>query len=261
MPIPKVTLDSYASKYETVKIERRNRILQMTMHTNNRKVIWNTVAHEEMSDALRMVGLDPENQVIIITGTDEAFIDEIDWGEISSGADRLVPGAHTGIEILHFMMNHLNIEVPMIAAVNGPALIHADLALLCDIVLASDTAEFQDLPHFPSGLVPGDGVHVIWPLLLGPSRGRYFLLTGQKLTAREALSLGIVHELMPRQELLARAWALAEEISSKPPATVRYARWLLTQPLKRAMVNDLALGAGLETLGALHYLPTSKPKV
>jgi enoyl-CoA hydratase/carnithine racemase len=261
MPIPRVTLDSYATKYETVNIERRNGILQMTMHTNNRKVVWNTVAHEEMSDALRMAGLDSDNQVIIITGTGEAFIDEMDWDEISGGADRIAPGAHTGIEVIHFMMNHLNIEVPMIAAVNGPALIHADLALLCDVVLAADTAEFQDLPHFPSGLVPGDGVHILWPMLLGPSRGRYFLLTGQKLTAQQALSLGIVHELMPRQQLLARAWALAEEITTKPSAIVRYARWLLTQPLKRAMVNDLALGAGLETLGAIQYWPRSKPNV
>ena len=51
----------------------------------------------------------------------------------------------------------------MIAAVNGPALIHAELAVLCDIVLAAETAEFQDAPHFPMGLVPGDGVHVVWP--------------------------------------------------------------------------------------------------
>ena len=111
----------------------------------------------------------------------------------------------------------------MIAAVNGPALIHADLALLCDIVLASDTAEFQDLPHFPSGLVPGNGVHVIWPLLLGTSRGRYFLLKEQKLTAREALSLGIVHELMPPQELLARAGRLPKRYppSPRPPFDTR----------------------------------------
>jgi enoyl-CoA hydratase/carnithine racemase len=64
----------------------------------------------------------------------------------------------------------------MIAAVNGPALIHAELALLCDIVLVSQTAVFQGLPHFPSGLGPREGVHVVFPLLLGANRGRYFLL-------------------------------------------------------------------------------------
>jgi enoyl-CoA hydratase/carnithine racemase len=92
----------------------------------------------------------------------------------------------------------------MIAAVNGSALIHAELAVLCDIVLAADTTEFQDAPHFPMGLVPGDGVHVVWPLILGPNRGRYFLLTGQKLFASEALDLGVVNEVMPRDKLLPR---------------------------------------------------------
>lgn len=52
------------------------------------------------------------------------------------------------------------------------------------LVIASDTATFQDAPHFPNGIVPGDGVHIVWPLLLGPNRGRYFLLTGQRLSAQ-----------------------------------------------------------------------------
>ena len=64
-----------------------------------------------------------------------------------------------------------------------------DRGLLCDIVLASDDAVFQDAPHYPEGLVPGDGVHVLWPLLLGMNRGRYFLLTGEKLSAKQALCL------------------------------------------------------------------------
>jgi enoyl-CoA hydratase/carnithine racemase len=70
---------------------------------------------------------------------------------------------HVITDAKYLIMNHLDVEAPMIAAVNGPALIHAELALLCDIVLASETAVFQDLPHFPSGLVPGDGVHVVFP--------------------------------------------------------------------------------------------------
>ena len=90
------------------------------------------------------------------------------------------------------LMNLLDIPMPMISAVNGPALIHAEIPVLCDIVLASETAAFQDAPHFPNGIVPGDGVHLVWPLLLGANRGRYFLLTGQKLSAQEALTLGVV---------------------------------------------------------------------
>lgn len=79
----------------------------------------------------------------------------------------------------------------MIGAVNGPAHMHAELVVLSNIVVASETASFQDAPHFANGVVPGDGVHIVWPMLLGPTRGSYFLLTNEIIDARQALELGV----------------------------------------------------------------------
>ena len=93
--------------------------------------------------------------------------------------------------------------MPVIAAVNGPALVHSEYILTCDIVLASETAVFQDMPHLNFRLVPGDGVHVLWPHVLGPVRGRYFLMTQQKIAAEEALRLGVVNEVLPHDALMA----------------------------------------------------------
>jgi len=91
-------------------------------------------------------------------------------------------------------------------------------------------------------------VHVVWPLVLGANRGRYFLLTGQKLSAAEALKLGVVSEIVSRDKLLTRAWELAEQIAKRPRLASRYARVALTQPIKRVMLDNLGYGLALEGL-------------
>src|ERR1700704_1764630 len=83
-------------------------------------------------------------------------------------------------------MNILDVEVPLIAAVNGPVRLHSEYILLSDIVLATPSTVFQDKPHFEFGIVPGDGVHLLWQEVIGTVRGRYFILTRQELDAQTA---------------------------------------------------------------------------
>ena len=132
---------------------------------------------------------------------------------------------------------------------------HAELGVLCDIVLAADHSTFQDAPHYPSGLVPGDGVHIVWPMLLGLNRGRYFLMTGQELSAKEALALGVVNEVVPQADLLKRAWDIARSIRKRPEVTTRLTREAMLQPIKRAMLEALPYGLALEGLAACDYWP------
>jgi len=145
------------------------------------------------------------------------------------------------------MQTFLDIRVPIIAAVNGPARVHSELPVLCDIVLASDTTEFQDIAHFGSfGVVPGDGSHLVWPLLLGLNRGKYFLLTEQSLSAAQALELGVVSEVLAPADLLPRAHELAAMLAERSAVTLRYTRVVLNMLLRNLMQDGMSHGLALE---------------
>ena len=94
-------------------------------------------------------------------------------------------------------------------------------------------------------------MHIVYPLLLGLNRGRYFLLTGQILTARQAQEMGLVSEVLPRQDLLPRAWALAAQLAQRPPLVLRYSRVMLTQYVRRLLHDLLGYGLALEGLGVV----------
>lgn len=247
------TLAEYSKKYEYIKFEREDGILQISMHTNGKDLQWGFPPHQELGHAFADIANDLENKVIILTGSGETFIHHEDLG--GGGVTAAAWAGHLLPDAKRLLMNLLEIQAPMIAAVNGPATVHAELALLCDIVLAADHATFQDAPHYPSGLVPGDGVHVVWPMLLGLNRGRYFLMTGQELSAKEALDLGVVNEVMPQSALLPRAWELARKIRQRPALTTRLTREAMLMQVKRAMLEQLPYGLALEGLAACDYWP------
>ncbi|MEZ5743619.1 MAG: enoyl-CoA hydratase/isomerase family protein [Sphingomonadaceae bacterium] len=245
----------YAGKYSCIAFARDDAgVLEMRMHTRGGDALWGTSLkslHAELGDAFLDVARDPENKVVILTGTGETFIAGMDREENFHEPDLAHMWLRIHEEALALLNNLLAIPVPMIAAVNGPALIHAELAVLCDIVLAADTAEFADLAHVPGGAVPGDGVHVIWPMLLGPNRGRYFLLTGERIGAPEARSLGVVGEVLAPDALMDRARELAAGLASKPAHMLRHTRTLLVRDLRRRMLDELPSGLAHEGLTML----------
>ena len=242
--------EDYCDKYDTISMRREDGILEMTLGTDGGPLQWGRRPHAELEEAFLNIGRDRENQLVIMTGTGEEFSGPVAKAESNRAAHQQTPDewAELGWESSRLLSNLLAIDVPMISAVNGPAARHAELPVMCDIVLASKNATFQDSAHFVGGLVPGDGVHVVFPMIMGLNRGRYFLLTGQVLDADQALQAGLVNEVLPRKKLLPRAWELAGQIMQQPEMNRRYARLLLTEQLRRQINELLPYGLALEGL-------------
>ena len=99
--------------------------------------------------------------------------------------------------------------------------------------------------------MPGDGINVVYTMLMGLNRARYLMLTGQVLTAAEAKDIGLVAELMPREKLLPRAWQLAEQLAKKSDMLLRYTRMVLTHPLRKQLDEGLQYFLALEALSTL----------
>ena len=247
--------DDYSRSYRFIKMERRGGILQMTLHTDGGPLQWNLDAQVEFVRAFTDVGADGDNRIVILTGSGNEFSGpRLDPETPFFHGAKLTPGGvHEVFVNARKMVNAvLGIEVPMIAAVNGPAKRHADLALMCDIVIAADDVTFEDTAHFHNGgIVPGDGINVVYTMLMGLNRARYLMLTGQVLNAQEAKDIGLVAELMPREKLLPRAWQLAEQLAKKNDMLLRYTRMVLTHPLRKQLDEGLQYFLAMEALSTL----------
>jgi enoyl-CoA hydratase/carnithine racemase len=244
-------LADYQNTFTRARLRREDGILEVSLGASpGESLVWDEAAHRELPELFGAISRDRGNRVMILTGSGDDFCVRGD----GAGWDVSTPAGWDKIywEGKALLRSLLDIEVPVISVVNGPARIHAELAVLGDVVLAAETAIFQDAAHFPGGAVPGDGVHVVWPLLLGPNRGRAFLLTGVEISAAEALACGVVAEVLPANRLLERAWEVARRLAQAPDLTLRYTRVVLTEPLRRALAADLGYGLALEGLAAVN---------
>jgi enoyl-CoA hydratase/carnithine racemase len=247
-------INDYAKRFKTIDVAMDDDgVLTIRLHSRGGPLGWNALPHRELPELFASVAADRDVRVVVLTGTGDRFIELI--AEFENVIAKGVPSAAVmddGVwEGTRLLTSLLAIEVPVIAAINGPVDVHAELALLSDIVLCTDETYFQDAAHVPCGLVPGDGVQVLWPLLLGFNRARYFLLTGEKIHAAEALRLGLVSEVLPADALMDRALAHARRLAVCNPVFVRNTRLVFLSQLRRLMAADLSSGLALESLASL----------
>src|ERR1700688_4032477 len=241
--------DAYRDSFPNARLTRsKTGVLEVALHTNGGTLAFNGYTHEQFVDLFHAVASDRDKRVVILTGSGNAFMETIS----PEGFDFFTPQGYDKIyrEGRKVLMNLLDIEVALIAAVNGPVRLHSEYILLADIVLATPSTVFQDKPHFEFGIVPGDGVHLLWQEVIGTVRGRYFILTRQELEPRTAREGGAVNEILPADKLLPRAREIAEALAQLPPLTTRYTRIALTQKLRRLIDEGIGYCLALQGISA-----------
>lgn len=255
-----VEFADYKNKYQHIEFSRDQRgILLMRLHSEHDSLRMGKTSHRDLTGAFRQVALDRANRVVIITGTGSEFLGP--RADAPNGRT-LLPSHNFAEEYTVWEevawtnqreMNNalLDIPVPVIAAVNGPVRRHCEVPLYSDIVIASETASFEDSAHFDlQDLVPGDASHIWMTMLLGINRARAYMLSGEIITADEAFRWGLVKEVVSQERVLDRAWELAGRIAEKSDSTLRFTRSLMVQPIKKQTLELQGMGLAYEAFAA-----------
>jgi enoyl-CoA hydratase len=229
------------SKYRTIRIERRGRILTLVLNRPDKLNAVDKAMHGELATIFADAADDLDSDVIVLTGEGRAFSagGDIVWMQemIDHGFEQ------TAREAKRIIFSLLDCEKPVIAKVNGHAAgLGATIALFCDVIFAAESARIGD-PHVGVGFTAGDGGAVIWPRLIGYARAKEYLMTGEMMTATEAARIGLVNHAVPAAELDARVDAFADRLASGALVAIRGTKMSVNIGLKQlaASIMDACL--------------------
>lgn len=220
--------------YQHLLFERRSTgVLLITINRPEVMNATNARLHWELTQVWLTVDADPDVRVALVTGAGRAFSagGDLDMVEEMVGNPDVL--ARTMREASDLVYNMINLEKPVISAVNGPA-VGAGLvvALLADVSIASETARLTD-GHTRLGVAAGDHAALIWPLLCGMAKARYYLLTSDFLDGKEAERIGLVSLCVPPDRLMDTAWEVATRLAQGSQPSIRWTKRVLTNWLRQ----------------------------
>jgi enoyl-CoA hydratase len=222
-------------EFSTLRTERIGDVQKVTIaHPTSALNAVDEALHADLAALFRALKRESVARCVLVTGSGRAFSagGDFAWFPKLQDPDALETVRRDGKQLIWDL---LDVEVPIVAAVNGPAIgLGASIALLCDVIFAAEGATFAD-PHVRVGLVAGDGGAAIWPLALGPARAKQYLLTGDALTAVEAERIGLINGVVPAAELEERATAFAQRLAAGAPLAVRYTKLAVNKLVKDAL--------------------------
>lgn len=238
--------------YQHILFERREHgIVWLTLNRPEALNAADRRLHTELVEVWRTLDRDPEARVAVVTGAGRAFSAGGDLGMVENAYRHPEEIGRILDEARDLVYNILRCDKPIVSAINGPA-VGAGLvvALLADISIAAESARLGD-GHVRMGVAAGDHAAIIWPLLVGMAKAKYYLLTAEFIDGKEAERIGLVSLCVPDDELLARAQAVAVKLATGPRHAIRYTKRALNQWLLQAgPIFDHSLA--LEMLGFFH---------
>lgn len=233
-------------RFRCLATERRGKVLVISFDRPESLNAVDAALHRELSEIFAEVARDAETEAVVLTGKGRAF---------SAGGDlrwfrEMKPEQLDALfaEARKIIVDFLEIEQPVIAAVNGPATgLGATLALFSDVIYVAEDAKIGD-PHVRIGVVAGDGGAIIWPWLVGAARAKEFLMTGDLISAKEAERIGLVNHVVPAERLLPEALALAERLANGPTRAIRGTKVSVNKLLRESVNLVLDTSLALERL-------------
>jgi enoyl-CoA hydratase len=194
----------------------------------------NARLHWELTQVWLTVDADPKTRVVLVTGAGKAFSAGGDLSLVEDMAGNPDALTRTMREASDLVYNMINLDKPIVSAINGVA-VGAGLvvALLADVSIISETARFTD-GHTRLGVAAGDHAAIIWPLLCGMAKAKYYLLTCDFIDGREAERIGMVSLCVPPDQLMTRAWDVADRLASGAQHAIRYTKRVLNNWLRQA---------------------------
>jgi enoyl-CoA hydratase/carnithine racemase len=251
--------DYQAQFKEHFEMERKDGIILLRMHTQGGQVQWSWELHRAIGQIFRLIGSDPQNEVMILTSKGNKWINQMDTSSFEGEEDN--PG-FCSYEYMyadgHKMINSLihEIEIPTIGVIPGTGF-HLELPLMCDLTLCSDTTMFGD-GHYNAGFIPGDGIHCALIELLGVKRAAWMLLMNERIDADKALDLGLINEVVTGDKLMDRAWQVAQHLMSQKRITRRLSVQVLRRPWKHQINDNLDVGWSSEMWAFLADRPSHR---
>ncbi len=221
--------------YKLIRFDRNGQILRVTLASNTPMNGVNHRLHEELARVFVDLQRDPSSDLIVLTGHGRAFCagGDMDW--FQDMIDDPTMFRDIAPDAKRIISSLLDLQKPIICRLNGAAVgLGASMALLCDVIVADESARIGD-PHVKVGLVAGDGGAVIWPQMIGFARAKELLLTGDLVTAGDAVQMGLINYAVPSDQLDAKVNEVASKILGNPRWAVRW-----TKAAMNIALRDLA---------------------